>query len=462
MAGAMRRALFHSRQGSAACAEGAYHARAPHGALFYGRIMTSAERREGRYARRTLARDAKRREHAARYDDFSRVADLDSLYDAYRSCAKGVSWKESTQRYSARWMANIMEARRKLLSGEDVRSGFVCFTIFERGKKRNIRSVHISERVVQKALCDQTLVPLLERSLIYDNPASMRGKGTSFALRRLTAHLSKYFRKYGADGYALTVDFSKYFDSVPHDILLEKLGRYTRDSRVFSLARSFITAFGDGVSLGLGSQVSQICAVFFASSIDHLVKDRLAVKFYGRYMDDLYLIHRDKGFLKSCLAAIASESGKLGLAVNTQKTRIVSLRHGFVFLKGRYSLSPRGKVIKRPLRDSTAHTAKRLRTFALLVEAGKMDCRDVRDSYQSWRKTFRRRFHGYFRVLKMDALYNNLFINKGVSHGVHRCFKRGFVHRQKQGGAGRGGGPSGAGIIRQGVPRVARVGERRG
>lgn len=46
--------------------------------------------------------------------------------------------------------------------------GFYEFTIMERGKLRHIKSVHISERVVQKCLCDYSLTPMLSRTFIYD------------------------------------------------------------------------------------------------------------------------------------------------------------------------------------------------------------------------------------------------------------------------------------------------------
>jgi hypothetical protein len=58
----------------------------------------------------------------------------------------GVSWKESVRRCEASLMRNIREARRKLLAGENIRNGFVEFTLRERGKMRHIKSGHRSER----------------------------------------------------------------------------------------------------------------------------------------------------------------------------------------------------------------------------------------------------------------------------------------------------------------------------
>jgi hypothetical protein len=392
---------------------------------FFYTDMTSEERHEERYKRRKAARDAERQRFIKEHGGFSLLTDLDNLYDAYRKCTKGVNWKGSTQRYTAKWMVNIINTERNLKTGKDMRKGFVSFNLRERGKERNIRSVHISERVVQKVLCDQILVPILSRSLIYDNGASLRHRGTSFAVRRLVTHLRRYHKQYGADGYALMVDYSKYFDTISHKILLDKIKRYITDKKVFKLVTDFITAFGGGMSLGLGSQISQVGAIFFpGKEVDHFAKERLRIKYYGRYMDDLYLIHHSKAYLTYCLEEIVKASEKIGLHVNMKKTRIVTLRHGLVFLKGRYSLTDTGKVLRLPVRSSTVRIRKRLVKFKQLAQRKKMTYRGVYDSYQSWRGTFSKRFNAYYRVKKMDALYNKLFLeedyHESVSQRIHR------------------------------------------
>ncbi len=42
--------------------------------------------------------------------------------------------------------------------------------------------------------------------------------------------------------------------------------------------------------VGLGSEVSQIIALDYASPIDHYMKDVRGIHGYGRYMDDGYVI----------------------------------------------------------------------------------------------------------------------------------------------------------------------------
>jgi hypothetical protein len=325
-----------------------------------------------------------------------------------------VDWKESVQRYEANALRNIVDTRRRLLAGESVQNGFMEFTLHERGKVRHIKSVHISERVVQKCLCTQVLVPILSNGLIYDNGASVKGKGVHFAIKRLITHLSMFYRQNGNsnEGYCLSIDFSKFFDSIDHELLFKMLDKEIKDKSVLDLTKKFITVFGDGKSLGLGSQVSQIAAIYFPSKVDHFVKDFKGEKFYGRYMDDLYIIHHDKEHLKQLLAEIETVCTSLKITINQKKTRIVKLSSGMEFLKGKYILLSSGKILRRPCKDSTKRTKRKLKKFRALIDLGKMDFKDLRTAYQSWRGNYKKRFNAYHRVRFMEKLYSELFITK--------------------------------------------------
>jgi hypothetical protein len=382
--------------------------------------MTGMERKEGRHRRRKARRDRKKQDYLSRFDDFSRVADPNNLYEAFKKSKRGVSWKESVQRYEMNLLANIAETVRKLKAGENIGCGFAEFDLMERGRLRRIKSVHISERVVQKCLCGQSLVPILSRSLIYDNGACLRNKGLHFAVRRLIRHLAKYYRRYKTGrGYCLSADFSKYFDSVPHDVLFRAFQKHIKDRRILNLLHDFIAPFGDGVSLGLGSQVSQISAIFHASPVDHGIKDVRSIKFYGRYMDDLYILSPDKEYLLECLENIKKICAGLGVKINERKTRIRKLKDGVHFLKGIYALSEEGKVIRRADPESRKRMRRKLRKFKSMLEAGKMSSADVYKAYQSWRGNYRRRFDAYHTVRRMDALYTALFINSHEQEVYH-------------------------------------------
>jgi hypothetical protein len=285
--------------------------------------MTSKERKVNRRQRREEARKLKRDERIAKYDDFSLIYDTDNLYKAFHKCKLGVSWKESTQRYRLNLLSNILKTSRQLVNGENITRGFVEFTINERGKLRHIKSVHISERVVQKCLCDQSLVPILSRSLIYDNAASLKNKGIHFSIRRFKYHLSHFYRHNGFsnNGYCLSIDFSKYFDSIIHSKLIELVDNVIQDQNILNLFKQFIYSFGGNKSLGLGSQVCQIAAIFYLNKLDHFIKEILRIKYYGRYMDDIYLIHHDKSYLEYCRNEIQKIHEGLGIMANDKKSQ---------------------------------------------------------------------------------------------------------------------------------------------
>lgn len=376
--------------------------------------MTSAERRLARYQRRQAARKEKRDKTLAQYDDYSILTDADNLCEAFHRSKRGVSWKESVQRFEASLFRNIAELRRKLIAGESVQKGFMEFTLHERGKIRHIKSVHISERVVQKVLSDKILIPILSPPLIHDNGASVKYKGVHFALRRLICHLTRFYKhnNFSNAGYALLIDFTKYFDNVDHGVLLNLMDKRIADSRVRALIRGFVSVFGDGKSLGLGSQISQVSAIFYPNELDHFIKEKLRIKYYGRYMDDLYLIHADKKYLRYCLYEIKTFCEKLKITVHERKTRIVKLSEGVPFLKGKYVLTESGRIPRLPNKKSARRMRRKLRKFKALVDTGKMSFEDLRAAYQSWRGNFKQRFNSHYCILRMDALYNELFIKR--------------------------------------------------
>jgi hypothetical protein len=380
--------------------------------LAEGLNMNSDDRRRIRYERRCAKRALKKQNKIAEYDDYAPMTDADKLYQAYKQSRRGVSWKESTQRYEANAMRNILDTQRKLIARQSVQSGFVEFDLYERGKARHIRSIHISERIVQKCLCDNILVPILSRPLIYDNGATMKGKGIHFSVRRLITHLSKFYRSNGFSnkGYVLIIDFKRFFDNIRHDILLKMLNEQIADPDVRELLRRFITVFGKNRSLGLGSQISQICAIFYPSRLDHVIKEKLRIPFYGRYMDDLYLIHRSKAYLEQCLVRIKEVCDDLDITINERKTRIIPLSEGFTFLKGKYSLTESGRIIRRANRDSAVRMRRKLRKFKGLLDAGEIRYEDIRASYQAWRNGYMKRFNDFYKICKIDRLYDELFI----------------------------------------------------
>ena len=255
--------------------------------------MTSEERHELRYQRRKAKRREKKIEKYRDCMDFEKVFTYENLYKSYRLSRRNVGWKASTQKYITQAPLFVYETMDKLLKGKYKSSGFNEFDLYERGKHRHIRSVNINERVVQRCLCDNALIPVICSSFIYDNGATLPGKGYHYAVRRLETHLHRHYRKHGTEGYILLFDFSKFFDNVSHELVKKMLAKEFDDERILKLTYHFIDMFGDK-GMGLGSQISQTFALASANKLDHMIKEKLRIKGYARYMDDGYVIHRDK------------------------------------------------------------------------------------------------------------------------------------------------------------------------
>lgn len=368
--------------------------------------MNSDERREARRLRRQQKR-AEAKAKRLQDCDMEHVADLNALYKAAKHAARGVSWKASVQRYQKDVLRNIVRTRRDLLEGNDVCRGFICFDLVDCGKLRHITSVRISERVPQKSLSQNALVPATEPTLIKGNSANIKGRGTDYAVRLMKKHLAEHYRRHGSEGYILQIDFSDYFARIAHEPLKRQISARLSDPRLIALEHHFIDVQGD-VGLGLGSEPNQICAVAFPNAIDHFVTEMCHVEAYGRYMDDSYCIHQSKEHLRLVLACIEVLCEDIGIRLNPKKTRITKLSRGFVFLKKRFFYGDNGKVVVRPCRASITRERRKLKKQAALVASGEMTMEQVEQSYQSWRGSVRR-LDAHGTIMAMDALYKQLF-----------------------------------------------------
>lgn len=381
--------------------------------------MNSKERHERRYQRRVAIRIEHRRQLYGKYDDYNIVFSFSHLYKAYRLSCKNVGWKASVQKYKANAMINLYNTFITLQEEKFKSKGFYEFNLIERGKLRHIKSVAIDERVVQRCLCDYSLVPILSKSFIYDNSASQKGKGISFALNRMSAYLQKFYRKYGNEGYILQYDFSKYFESLSHEQVYKIIDKAIVDERIKNITKSLVDDFGD-IGLGLGSQVSQILSLACANRIDHYMKEVMRAKYYGRYMDDGYIISHDKQFLHRCMNELQRLCDELEIKLNIKKTHIIKLQRGFTFLKRRFILCNTGRLIRKVGKVGVVKMRRKLKKFKIKVAQGIMCFIDVCNSLQSW---LGHTLHTNCYRIKMNmiCLFYNLY--KDYIVGGNKCIK---------------------------------------
>lgn len=332
------------------------------------------------------------------------------ILETMHKCGNGVRWKASVQRYEIdklRWAANI---RREVESGTYKSKGFKRFDIVERGKLRHIQSVHISERTVQKLLCDYALRPTIYPRLIYDNSASQEGKGVEFALKRLKEHLRWHYARYGKNGAILVMDLHDFFGSIPHSGAIEDMTRHITDERINHYVGQFVNAFDGEYGLGLGSETSQIGAISYPNPVDRLVKEKLRVHCYARYMDDSYLIHPDRDYVYYCLEEIKKVTDKLGITVNDRKTIVHNMKtDDFVFLKKRIHITNTGKIVMRLTRENVCQERQRILFLRKEYDAGRIPKESIKQSYQAWRG-YAKKYDSYHTVGDMDKFFDEVMV----------------------------------------------------
>lgn len=312
---------------------------------------------------------------------FAAMADFNNLFQAYLEARKGKRWKSAVVRYQVNDIENTMFLHYLLAARKYRMSPYNRFMIYE-PKERLIMYNSFRDKIVQHSLCDHVLEPLLSKTLIYDNYASQKGKGTHFGLDRLKSFMERYHRQFGADGWVLKCDITKYFYRINHDVLKAQLRQKITDPGVLWLLDMIIDST-EGPGIPIGNHTSQWFAILYLSGMDHMIKERLGIKFYGRYMDDFYLIHQDKEYLAYCLEEIKKFLVPLGLELN-HKTAIFPLAQGIDFLGFRTYMTPSGKVVRKLRRDSKNRIRRKLKKFRRLLDEGKITFEAVVQSYSSW------------------------------------------------------------------------------
>ena len=341
------------------------------------------------------------------------LMELQNLNECAWECTRQSRWKESTQRYLSDMLQKNLELREELLSGQYRVKPTIDFTLNERGHIRQIEAPVVRDRIVQKSLMKHVLIPSLAPYLIYDNYASLKNRGTSFARKRFEVMLHRYINKYGTDGYILLIDVKKYFNNIDHDVLKRLIAPRLKDqpADVMQLIHYIIdTSSKTGKGLNLGSECPQIFAIYYMNPVDQFVKVVKGVKYYGRYMDDIFVIGRSKAELRTLLTEIESKFAELLLEVNHKKTHIVKLRHGFTWLQIKYTVAPTGHITKTMSHNKIVRERRRLKAFRRMLDSGQMTAEEIWRAYQSWRGSVINDHNVCHHSVKaMGALYDSLF-----------------------------------------------------
>lgn len=118
-------------------------------------------------------------------------------------------------------------------------------------------------------------------------------------------------------------DLSNYFGSTPHDVAKASVRKRVKDEWVYQRVCDIIDSFNQdtdpNIGMGLGSQVTQLIQLAVLDELDHIIKEKLHIKHYIRYMDDFILIHEDREYLQYCLGVIKEHLAGLRLQLSAKR-----------------------------------------------------------------------------------------------------------------------------------------------
>ena len=351
--------------------------------------------------------------------DYDNAITAKELNKANKQCRQGVSDKDSPVDWMLHSMLRCRQLKKRVISGKYKPRKGVKVNIY-RPKKRVANAPHYGDRVWQRSMCNNGVYQDLTRSLILDNYACQKGKGTDMAIRRVVQALQALHRMCpGKPVYGIHLDIKKYFPSTPHSKIRELDQKVIRDKRYVPFLNDVIDnspderpkeeieadPFGER-GTGLGSQINQLHQVALLDELDHELKT--FCRFYFRYNDDFLILDHDKAVVMRAKDVIEEHLAKLGLTLTVKE--IFKAEHGFSFLRKRFILKTTGKVIVRLHKDALADERKVLRKLKRDLDAGLTDMEHIRNHYQSIVAYFE--YAGDAPIRAMDKYYTELFREK--------------------------------------------------
>lgn len=335
------------------------------------------------------------------------VTDFDSLYDSMMKCKKGVLWKSSVSHFYLNGIEEVMKLESDLEGGTYSARPPFSFTITS-PKPRELVSICFRDRVYQRSLNDNVLYPIMTKSFIYDNCACQIGRGTDYARGRLKRHLNKYFRQNGSDGFVLQIDIHGYYANMVHKIT-EDLFESKLDDLNFKRTKAVLDwQYKGDKGYNPGSQMIQIAGISYLDGFDHFCKEKLKIRYYIRYMDDIVALFKTKTEAETSLKEIETELSKIGCELNHEKTRIFRIKNGILFLGFVFRLTKTGKVVMTLNPKKVKEQKRKLKKLVAMVKNGSRLKEDVDMAFECW-KANAKKGNSHKLIARMEVFYKELW-----------------------------------------------------
>ena len=318
------------------------------------------------------------------------VTSFGNLLAAAEAAAAGKRKRPDVAAFGLNLEPELVRLQRELMNQSYRPGRYRTFTILD-PKPRQISAAPFRDRVVHHALTG-VLNPLFERRFSPNSFACRVGMGTHKALEQAREGARRF-------QYVLKCDVRKYFASIDHAILNERLARVIKCRETLRLAGQIISSSnpqedviqyfeGDDLftpierrrGLPLGNQTSQFFANVYLNGLDRLIDEELRPGNWARYVDDLVLFGEDKGRLRGMREAIVQSLAGLRLRLHPGKSRIHCCADGFSFLG--WQLLSGGRA--RLLRGNVVRFGRRMKGLRRDFDNGSIELERVQQSVRAW------------------------------------------------------------------------------
>jgi len=140
----------------------------------------------------------------------------------------------------------------------------------------------------------------------------------------------------------IDVDLSRYFDTIRHSVLLDKIAKRIQDPQVMGLVKQIIKA-GGSVGVPQGGPFSPLAANIYLNELDWFfdairrktAEGEFEAVNYHRFADDIVITvsghHTKRGWAERALQRLQEQITPLGVELNLEKTKMVNTLNGEAF-----------------------------------------------------------------------------------------------------------------------------------
>jgi group II intron reverse transcriptase/maturase len=203
------------------------------------------------------------------------------------------------------------------------------------GKMRTLQIPSIRDRVVQGAL-----KLILEAVFEADFCANSYGFRPKRSPHQALAEVRRSVLRRMST--VIDVDLSRYFDTIRHEILLEKIAKRIQDQQVMQLVKQVIKAAGK-IGVPQGGPFSPLASNIYLNEVDwtfdairrKTAEGKFEAVNYHRFADDMLITvsghHLKRGWAELALQRLREQLEPLGVELNLEKTRMVNALKGDAF-----------------------------------------------------------------------------------------------------------------------------------